>query len=63
MFRIPKRKKNHVMPGFDYMDVVGTIPGMESVESRLERRPRATQEAKAETRYPVKESALQAEHI
>ena len=51
------------MPGFGYMDVVGTIPGMESVESRLERRPRATLEAKAETRYPVKESALQAEHI
>jgi hypothetical protein len=30
------------------MDVGGTIPWMESVESSRERRPRATQEAKAE---------------
>ena len=32
----------------DYMDVVGTIPRMESIESSLEQRPRATQEAKVE---------------
>jgi len=32
-----------------YMDVGGTIPGMESVESSPEPRPRATHGAKAET--------------
>ena len=47
MFQIPERKKNDVIPGVDYMDVVG----------------RATQEAKAENRYPVKKSALQAVHL
>jgi hypothetical protein len=31
-----------------YMDVGDTIPWMESVESRLERRPRATHGDKAE---------------
>ena len=34
-----------------YMDVGGTIPWMESVESRLERRPRATQEPKPESNH------------
>jgi len=37
MFQIPERKESLVIPGVDYMDVVA----------------RATQEAKAETRYPV----------
>ena len=35
------------MPTFDYMDVVG----------------RATQEAKAESRYPVQKSAFQAVQV
>ncbi len=47
MFLIPERKKNDVIPGFGYMDVAG----------------RAMQEAKRENRYPVKKSAIQAEHL
>jgi len=42
MFQIPERKENNVIPDFGYMDVAG----------------RATQEAKAENRYPVKKSAF-----
>ncbi len=38
----------HSAAWYDYMDVGGTIPGKESVESSLEQRPRATPGAVAE---------------
>ncbi len=42
--KLSKQQLKIVILGFDYMDVVG----------------RATQEAKAETQYPVRKSAFQA---
>ena len=40
------------------MDAGGTIPWMESVESSRERRPRATQEAKAEGTENIEELGI-----
>ena len=45
----------------EHMDVGGMIPWMESVESSLGQRPRATHGDKAER--PVKQSSPQATHL